>query len=203
VAVLPSVASLDQVWAAGFVCLGVASCDYFRTAPAPAQWCMLAVNLVAGLLMVVRRDPPDEDLRAAGRGWGWALALVFNGMLFRLTQPVKLWPRGATLLFIAGTGATTFALLSLGRSFGIRPSLRTVSTRGAYRLVRHPAYLGECGMAAGCLLGRPGWWALLAFVLLVAFQVRRIGEEEKLLRASAQYAEYVRRVRWRLLPFIW
>ena len=48
------------------------------------------------------------------------------------------------------------------------------------------------------------WWSLLCFLPYVAVIVLRIGNEEKLLERELEgYAEYKKRVKYRLFPWIW
>jgi len=80
---------------------------------------------------------------------------------------------------------------------------RVVHT-GVYSLVRHPMYFGALFLIVGTPLALGSWWTLLltpVFLLLLYF---RIASEEKLLmRDLAGYAEYQRKVRYRLIPFVW
>jgi protein-S-isoprenylcysteine O-methyltransferase Ste14 len=81
---------------------------------------------------------------------------------------------------------------------------QTVITEGPYRIVRHPLYFGALFYIASTSLVLGSWWGLAAVpVLGLAFAIR-IGVEEKTLREGLQgYGDYARRVRWRLIPFIW
>jgi protein-S-isoprenylcysteine O-methyltransferase Ste14 len=80
---------------------------------------------------------------------------------------------------------------------------RVVST-GVYGFVRHPMYLGAILMFVGAplLLGSAiglAWAAVMTGLL--AFRI--VGEERVLTGELEGYAEYRRRVRFRLLPFVW
>ena len=81
---------------------------------------------------------------------------------------------------------------------------QTVITTGPYAIVRHPLYFGALFYVAATSLVLGSWWGL-AMVPLVAFGFAiRIRVEEKVLHEGLQgYADYARRVRWRLIPFIW
>jgi protein-S-isoprenylcysteine O-methyltransferase Ste14 len=81
---------------------------------------------------------------------------------------------------------------------------QTVITTGPYAIVRHPLYFGALFYVAATSLVLGSWWGL-ATVPLVAFGFAiRIRVEEKVLREGLQgYDDYARRVRWRLIPFIW
>lgn len=80
---------------------------------------------------------------------------------------------------------------------------QVVST-GVYAVVRHPMYLGALLMLVGMPLVVGSRAALAVAGLFVAILVARIvGEERLLVRELDGYADYRRRVRWRLVPFIW
>jgi protein-S-isoprenylcysteine O-methyltransferase Ste14 len=75
---------------------------------------------------------------------------------------------------------------------------------GPYRFVRHPMYAG----AIPLMTGMPLWLGSVAGVLLAAvpltFVVLRLLIEERVLRRELPgYEEYVRKVRWRVIPFVW
>ncbi|MEA3153817.1 MAG: hypothetical protein QOK44_1406 [Betaproteobacteria bacterium] len=80
---------------------------------------------------------------------------------------------------------------------------RIVDT-GVYGLVRHPMYFGTLFLIVGTPLALGSWWTLLltpAFLLLLYFRIA--SEEKVLMRDLPGYAEYQRKVRYRLIPFIW
>ena len=80
---------------------------------------------------------------------------------------------------------------------------RVVST-GVYGLVRHPMYLGAILMFVGGPLVTGAASALAVGVALSLLLAVRIVEEEKMLAmALSGYDDYRRRVRYRLLPFVW
>jgi protein-S-isoprenylcysteine O-methyltransferase Ste14 len=80
----------------------------------------------------------------------------------------------------------------------------TVVTGGPYRYVRHPGYAGSIlfELATPILLG--SLWALIpGSVSALAMLVRTVLEDRSLQTELAGYADYARRVRYRLLPRIW
>jgi protein-S-isoprenylcysteine O-methyltransferase Ste14 len=120
-------------------------------------------------------------------------------------QPAK--ASGASGLVFAGDG---FALLGclvllasvlvLGRCFGVLPEARGLVTRGPYRWVRHPVYLGELTAATGLVLAAPvALNVLLGTILFIAQFVRMRLEETALRDAFPEYAAYASRTP-RLLP---
>ena len=161
---------------------------------------LCALNSLAGLLFCIR-----SPLRVAAGPWFLAVALpsfLLGGLAMRLS-PEHPWPYYVQALFGLGGALTIWALGSLGRSFAILPGVREVVVRGPYRLVRHPAYAGECLMLlAACLAS---WSPEAAFVSLsaLALLVVRILAEEATLLSDADYREYARLHRWRLVPGVW
>lgn len=80
---------------------------------------------------------------------------------------------------------------------------RVVST-GVYGFVRHPMYLGAILMMFGAplLLGSV-YGLLIGIALTILLMARIIGEEALLDRELEGYKEYARKVRYRLIPFLW
>ena len=75
---------------------------------------------------------------------------------------------------------------------------------GVYRLIRHPIYLGNLLLLSGTSLWLGSTAALVSVVVLLAMTLGRIRLEEQDLRARLPpYADYARRVPWRLIPFIY
>ena len=75
---------------------------------------------------------------------------------------------------------------------------------GPYAIVRHPMYSGAACCIASTPLALGSTWAAVPALTLVLLMVWRIHEEERVLKAELPgYVEYARRVRHRLLPFVW
>jgi protein-S-isoprenylcysteine O-methyltransferase Ste14 len=105
---------------------------------------------------------------------------------------------------VALVGFTTFgvwALLYLRHNFSIIPEARDLVRAGPYRVVRHPLYLAEIGLAVSLTLHSDlHAWSTLILVPFVAVQLVRSEYEEKLLRdALPGYEEYAKRT-GRLVP---
>ncbi len=143
----------------------------YRTVPAkhgPRLQGAALVALASGAAVAV--DPSG----AAHAGWGQTAA------------------SGAVSV---GSLALAFGALGrLGRCFGVLPDARGVVTRGPYRLVRHPIYLGELGAVVGVLVASPNPRNVLALAALVLAQIGRARLEERTLtEAFPAYAEYAAR----------
>ena len=79
-----------------------------------------------------------------------------------------------------------------------------VVSDGVYGMVRHPMYLGGVLLFVGgpMLMGsRYGLMVGLQLTLLLAFRIH--GEEKMLASELEGYADYQKKVRYRLIPFVW
>ena len=80
---------------------------------------------------------------------------------------------------------------------------RVIDT-GVYAVVRHPMYTGFVPMVVG-----PALWlqsyvaALLAIVPIAVLATRSVFEERFLKRELKGYEAYTKKVRYRLIPFVW
>jgi protein-S-isoprenylcysteine O-methyltransferase Ste14 len=135
----------------------------------------------------------------------WDTALGWAGTLLPLAMRATAEPAGWLSLTIVASGSllATAAILSLGRSFGMEPAHRGLQTRGLYRLVRHPIYAAYLLIVGGFLTAHLSWWNGVVALIWLRVQVARIQREETLLRSDGHYQDYVRQVRWRLLPGMW
>jgi len=79
-----------------------------------------------------------------------------------------------------------------------------VVTTGPYAYVRHPMYAGMVLTFWGVPLLLGSWWALLPGSLNALLFVIRTALEDRTLQAELPgYADYVRKVRRRLVPGVW
>ena len=80
---------------------------------------------------------------------------------------------------------------------------KVIST-GPYAIVRHPMYASALLYLAGTPLALGSFWGLLPFVAMIPFLIWRLYDEESFLAGNLSgYAEYQKKVRHRLIPFIW
>ncbi|MDP2944139.1 MAG: isoprenylcysteine carboxylmethyltransferase family protein [bacterium] len=79
-----------------------------------------------------------------------------------------------------------------------------VISAGPYALIRHPMYTGALVMLLGIPLALGSWWGLFTIIPITLVIVWRLLDEEKFLANNLLgYSEYQKKVRYRLLPFIW
>ena len=79
-----------------------------------------------------------------------------------------------------------------------------VISSGPYRLVRHPMYAGASIALIATPLALGSWWGVPAGLALIAVIVARLLDEERYLSSSLPgYADYCRKVKYRLIPSLW
>jgi len=134
---------------------------------------------------------------------GIAMVAFFSGLAFTGEKTAN-----ETLLFSA-TAVVIFALMlgiltqiNLGRSFGILIARRRIKTNFFYGLVRHPMYLTDILLKIGMVLKMPSLPNGGVLALGVACYVYRAILEEKFLARNPEYREYMKKVKYRFVPWI-
>jgi protein-S-isoprenylcysteine O-methyltransferase Ste14 len=78
-----------------------------------------------------------------------------------------------------------------------------VCDSGPYRIVRHPGYAGNIPPLAGIILALGSVWTLIPAIIALIIAVIRTALEDKTLQEELPgYRDYVRRVPYRLIPFV-
>ena len=112
----------------------------------------------------------------------------------------------ASVLFLVGYALYAEVMREnayLSRTVKVEEGQTVIST-GLYAIVRHPMYTASTVMFLALPLILGSWYALISFALYPVIMIVRICGEEKLLTAELSgYEEYTRKVRFRLIPFIW
>ncbi len=81
---------------------------------------------------------------------------------------------------------------------------QSVISTGPYRYLRHPMYAAILIYSVGTALLLGSWYGVLLGLVFSAILAKRATLEERTLREKLPgYAEYMRRVRYRMIPFIW
>lgn len=192
-----------------------------------AGWAHL-VAVAAGLLArgayVARRNPElRRHRRAIGPGterWDLAWNALFWPLMASIALAAGLEARGGASplpapLLGAGLLLLGSGLALSGWAAAVNPHFEgtariqrerghRVVEAGPYRLVRHPGYLGLALWALASPFLLLSVRAFAPALLAAAWVVLRTALEDRLLRRELQgYAEYARRVRFRLLPGAW
>ncbi len=81
---------------------------------------------------------------------------------------------------------------------------QAVISTGPYAIVRHPMYASAMLYLLGTPLALASWWGFLPVFLMLPFLIWRLLDEERFLTGNLSgYADYRKRVRYRLVPFVW
>ena len=165
----------------------------------PSSVLIVAKESLDALFFFARRAP----LKTSRSLYDWCVGIA--GLLL----PLLFRPTGGQFdsgvgqfLQSAGFVLQVLGILSLNRSFGIVAANRGVKTGGLYRFVRHPLYSAYIIGNTGYLINNLSSRNSIIFVSSTMLQLLRVLVEENLLKQDAAYVEYVKRTRWRLVPFV-
>lgn len=91
----------------------------------------------------------------------------------------------------------------LSRTIKVHENQKVVDT-GLYGIVRHPMYAVTLWLFLAIPVVLGSWWSLFCFLPYIAVIAIRIGNEEKVLEKGLDgYPEYKKRVKYKVIPFIW
>lgn len=183
------------------------------TAAITGQNVYLAVRRPEVLHRRLRSGPtaetrPVQKLASVGYVVVFAVMAVVSALDYRFgwsQVPVAVVVVGE-ILVATGLGFAVFAVLqnSYASANVVVGSGQEVVSTGLYGLVRHPMYLGVLIMMIGAPLALGSYWGLVMVAPTVAVVAIRIADEEKLLSGDlAGYSDYTRKVRHRLVPYVW
>lgn len=177
---------------------------------------MLAMGVVMFILSpdLLRRRLASKEERATQQGVVryagllFIISFVVAGLDFRYGwSAMPLWATWcAVIIFLLGYalyGEVMRENVWLSRNITVAEGQQVVTT-GLYGIVRHPMYTSTIFMFLAMPLVLGSCWAVLPMILYIPVIIIRIKDEERLLIADlAGYQEYCKKVRWRLLPYVW
>ena len=190
----------------------------------PGGWLLMGLlfvpMLIAGVIMLVkcpellkkRLDAKEKQNAQKGVVGGAALMFVAGfvvaGLDFRFGwSKIPGWVViTAAVLFVAAYGLYAEVLREnayLSRTIKVEEGQTVVDT-GLYGIVRHPMYASTILLFFMMPLVLGSWYGLIVFGFYPAIIVLRLQAEEELLTQQLPgYGDYKRKVRYRLLPYIW
>jgi protein-S-isoprenylcysteine O-methyltransferase Ste14 len=187
---------------------------------------ILKVYLLAGLVLhkvlwetMKRRQhqhaPPHAPLPLKTHLVKFIKLLILAAIIGQTVLPMDILPISGDPVMIRMAGVFIFTLglltaiaarIQLGSNWsdieeGKIADRHAVVSSGIYGYIRHPIYTGDILLLLGLELCLNSW-LVLGLVLLVPVVARQaIKEEQKLVTALPDYAEYIRRTR-RFIPFL-
>jgi protein-S-isoprenylcysteine O-methyltransferase Ste14 len=188
----------------------------------PQFWIYIAIFAAACIAGPWLIDPGlyAERVRPGGRpidprywlifvafGAHWGIAGLGVRLHWGPALPPAVWIAGNIL--VAAAIAFDIWAMHVNRFFSSVVSIQNdrgqvVVSDGPYAFVRHPGYLGALVLAlsSGFALGSL-WSVLPALVTLPLLYVRTVGEDRTLQAELPGYADYAKRVRWKVIPGVW
>ena len=172
----------------------------------------IVLLLKAPKILEKRLDSKEKESTQKGvvafSGLIFLAGFVVSGLDFRFG-----WSKVPTIVVII---ASTLFLLSYGlyaevmrensylsRTIAVQEGQKVIDT-GLYGIVRHPMYMATVILFLMIPLILGSWYGFMVFLAYPFVIVVRIKNEEKLLTAKLDgYAEYTKKVKYRIIPFIW
>ena len=175
---------------------------------------------IAGLVMMkkapdllrkrldVKEKQGEQKTVVALSGLMFLAAFIVAGLNFRFGWVVlPAWVSwAAAALFLLAYALYAEVLREnvwLSRTVEVQENQKVIDT-GLYGLVRHPMYMATLllFLSMPLVLGSvPSFVIMLAYIPIIA---KRIRNEEKVLESGLEgYTEYKKRVRYKVIPFVW
>lgn len=187
-------------------------------------WLFMGILFVpmflAGLVML-KKNPAllEKRLNAKEKEREQSLVVKLSGLMFLVGFIVAgltfrfgwyMLPKGvsiaAAVVFLASYALYAEVLREntyLSRTIEVQDGQKVVST-GLYGIVRHPMYAATLLLFGSMPLVLGSWPAFVIFLCYPAIIVKRLLNEEKVLAKELDgYQEYMQKVKYRLIPFIW
>lgn len=217
---------LDGIWKflAGFVFLGGLLFLPAWTLNYPGGWLLLALLFVPMLAMGIvlfAKAPALLEKRLSNKekektqqgvialsGLIFPIGFVVSSLDFRFGwSEVPLWLVVlSSVLFLFGYGMYAEVMREnayLSRTVEVQEHQVVVST-GLYGVVRHPMYLATLFLFLPMPLILGSFWGLIPFGFYIVVIVLRIFNEEAVLTEGLDgYDVYKKKVKYRLIPFVW
>ena len=208
----------------GVVLMGVVLFCSAGTLHWPQAWLLMGILFLpmfaAGLIMMkknpellqkrlnVREEESEQRQVILLSGLLFLAAFLAAGLSFRFGWLMLPMPASgiAAVVFLAAYALYAEVLREntwLSRTIEVQEDQQVIDT-GLYGIVRHPMYMVTVVLflAMPLVLG-----SVIAFVIMLGYLpviIKRIRNEERVLEAGLPgYDRYMKKVRYRLIPFVW
>jgi len=183
--------------------------------------CTILITLGSGFILIYKKDKAllekrlktNEKEKKQKAFIGIAIVLITSlytlpGLDYRFK-----WSNMPIILVIIGEALLLFGYIMnmsvmMKNSFASRvveiQEKQKVIDKGLYSIVRHPMYLSMILIYLGTSLILGSYYSLIPSVLLFfALGFRAKNEEKVLIEGLEGYSEYMKKVKYRLIPFVW
>lgn len=190
----------------------------------PQAWLLIVILFVpmfiAGLVMMkknpdllkkrlnVKEQEPEQKKVILFSGIMFLAAFILAGLSFRfgwlmLPFPVSIF---AAVIFLAAYALYAEVLREntyLSRTIEVQEDQKVIDT-GLYGIVRHPMYMATVFLFPAMALVTGSVISFVIILCYIPIIVKRIRNEEQVLTEGLKgYEEYKKKVKYRLIPFIW
>jgi protein-S-isoprenylcysteine O-methyltransferase Ste14 len=151
----------------------------------PAQKIIMTITLLGFVLLIAL---PGLDYR-----WHWSAVPAW--LVVAANAGVAL----SFVIFFVVLKQNSYAASTIR----VEKNQPVVST-GVYAIVKHPLYSGALLLLVFTPVALGSYWTLLLLPAIIPVLAWRLLDEERFLKQNLPgYADYCRRVRYRLIPWIW
>lgn len=190
----------------------------------PLAWLLIGILFVpmfiAGLVMMrkspdllrkrlnVKEEQPEQKTVIALSGLMFLAAFIVAGLNFRFGWIVlPSWVSYAAVVVFLFAYALYAEVLRenvwLSRTVEVQENQKVIDT-GLYGVVRHPMYMSTLLLFLSMPLVLGSVISFVIMLLYIPIIAKRIRNEEQVLEDGLQgYAEYKKRVRYKVIPFVW
>jgi protein-S-isoprenylcysteine O-methyltransferase Ste14 len=131
----------------------------------------------------------------------WLIAFVGSVVPSFLT-PEALGSPTANIILYVGLILQLLGVLSLNRSLAIVPAKRQIKMAGMYAFVRHPLYVAHIVVIGGYVFANMNASNFVVYAVTIVSLLLRLLREENHLALDPAYLNYMNKVRYRLIPFV-
>lgn len=156
----------------------------------------------------VKEEPGEQRKIIAATGFMFVVGFILAGLDFRLDWlPLpQIISKVSALLFLLAYALYAEVLREntyLSRTVMVEEEQKVINT-GLYGLVRHPMYSATIILFLTMPLVLGSLIAFLVFLPYPIMIIKRLKNEEQVLsKELTGYTEYQKKVRYRLIPYIW
>ena len=190
----------------------------------PQAWILIGILFVpmftAGLIMMkknpellkkrlnVKEKESEQKEVILSSGIMFLAAFILAGLSFRFGWLMLPFPASITaaIIFLAAYALYAEVLREntyLSRTIEVQKDQKVIDT-GLYGIVRHPMYMATVllFLAMPLVLGAViSFLIMFCYIPIIAKRIRN--EEQVLAEGLAGYEEYRKKVKYRLIPFVW